>query len=127
MESFFPSIFLNQLEEFLNKPPNQKKITIRAPEQTPPIKKGKVEVLNMGPDLPVMRVTFEPGWKWSECVKPVAKTESCQVPHLVYVVSGRIAIQMDDGQNVEYGPGDVGVIPPGDDASGTRNAPTDTL
>jgi quercetin dioxygenase-like cupin family protein len=93
------------------------------PDETRPIKKGKVEVLNMGPGLPVMRATFEPGWKWSECVKPVAKTESCQVPHLVYVVSGRIAIQMDDGQTVEYGPGDVGLIPPGHDAWVLGNEP----
>ena len=93
------------------------------PDETRPVKKGKVEVLNMGPGLPVMRVTFEPGWKWSECVKPVAKTESCQVPHLVYVVSGRIAIRMDDGQTVEYGPGDVGLVPPGHDAWVIGNEP----
>ena len=65
----------------------QIKKNFSAPDETRPIQKGKVEILNMAPDLPVMRVTFEPGWKWSECVKPVAKTESCQVPHLVYVVS----------------------------------------
>jgi quercetin dioxygenase-like cupin family protein len=103
--------------------PSQIKKNFSAPDETRPIKKGKVEVLNLGPDLPVMRVTFEPGWKWSECVKPVAKTESCQVPHLVYVVSGRIAIQMDDGQTVEYGPGDVGLIPPGHDAWVIGNEP----
>ena len=103
--------------------PSQIKKNFSAPDETRPIKKGKVEVLDMGPDLPVMRVTFEPGWKWSECVKPVAKTESCQVPHLVYVVSGRIAIQMDDGQTVEYGPGDVGLIPPGHDAWVIGNEP----
>ena len=77
----------------------------------------------MGPGLPVMRATFEPGWKWSEWVKPLVKTESCQVQHLVYVVSGRIAIQMDDGQTVEYGPGDVGLIPPGHNACVFGNEP----
>jgi hypothetical protein len=67
----------------------QIKKTFDHPDETRPIKKGKVEILNMAPGLPVMRTTFEPGWKWSECVKPVAGTDSCQVPHLVYVVSGR--------------------------------------
>ena len=60
--------------------------------------------------------TFESGWKWSECVKPIVKTASCQAPHTQYVISGRLAVRMDDGTELEYGPGDIGVIPPGHDA-----------
>jgi hypothetical protein len=75
MESFYRSILLNQLGELLNEPPIKK--TFDHPDETRPIKKGKVEILNMAPGLPVMRTTFEPGWKWSGCVKPVAGTESC--------------------------------------------------
>jgi quercetin dioxygenase-like cupin family protein len=101
----------------------QIKKTFENPDETRPIKKGKVEILNMAPGLPVMRTTFEPGWKWSECVKPVAGTESCQVPHLVYVVSGRIVVRMDDEQEIEYGPGDVGLVPPGHDAWVVGNEP----
>jgi hypothetical protein len=62
------------------------------------------------------RGTFEPGWKWSENVRPIAKTDSCQVSHLGYMVSGAMRIYMDDGSESEAGPGDVIAIPPGHDA-----------
>ncbi|MDQ3814556.1 MAG: cupin domain-containing protein [Armatimonadota bacterium] len=84
-------------------------------DETRPIEKGKVDIVNLG-ETQVMRATFEPGWRWSECVKPVAGTDSCQVAHLVYVVSGRMGIKMDDGSEAEIGPGDVTSIPPGHDA-----------
>ena len=64
----------------------------------------------------VGRGTFEPGWKWSENVKPIAGTDSCEVSHLGYVVSGRMRVVMDDGSDGEVGPGDVCAIPPGHDA-----------
>jgi mannose-6-phosphate isomerase-like protein (cupin superfamily) len=86
-----------------------------APEETRKMDKGKVEVVNVGGSQ-VMRATFEPGWKWSECVKPLAGTDSCQVAHLIYTVSGKMIVQMDDGQKVEIGPGDVSSVPPGHDA-----------
>jgi hypothetical protein len=63
------------------------------------------------------RVTLEPGWKWSECVKPLAGTDSCQVQHTGYVVSGRMHVKMDDGSEQEIGAGDMYVIRPGHDAS----------
>jgi quercetin dioxygenase-like cupin family protein len=85
------------------------------PEETRSINKGKIEVVKLG-EVTAMRVRFEPGWKWSECVKPVVGTESCQVGHLMHVVSGRMGVRMDDGSQAEFGPGDVGVIPPGHDA-----------
>ena len=86
-----------------------------SPEETRDLDKGKVEVLNLG-GAQVMRATFQPGWKWSECVKPIAGTDSCEVSHLVYTISGRMAIRMDDGKEMEMGPGDVASIPPGHDA-----------
>lgn len=60
--------------------------------------------------------TFEPGWKWSNDLKPIAKTDSCQAPHLMYCVSGRMGVRMDDGTEGEIGPGDVVSIAPGHDA-----------
>ncbi len=86
-----------------------------SPEETRPMNKGKAEVVSLG-DIKAMRVTFEPGWRWSECVKPIVGTDSCQVAHLLHVVSGRMAVRMDDGSETEFGPGDVGHIPPGHDA-----------
>ena len=85
------------------------------PDETRLVPKGKVEVLKLN-DTQVIRNTFEPGWRWSESVKPIAKTDSCQVYHLLYIVSGRLTSSLADGTKVEFGPGDVGVIPPGHDA-----------
>lgn len=63
-----------------------------------------------------MQATFQPGWTWSECIKPTANTQSCQVAHINYVISGRMMIAMDNGIQKEMNPGDVAVIPPGHDA-----------
>jgi EutQ-like cupin domain len=64
----------------------------------------------------VGRGTFEPGWRWSLDVKPIAGTESCQVSHLGYILSGRMRIMMDDGTAHELEPGDVYAVEPGHDA-----------
>jgi quercetin dioxygenase-like cupin family protein len=74
--------------------------------------KGKAEVTTLGGHT-FMRGTFEPGWRWSEHVKPIAKTDSCQAGHTGYVVSGRMRIRMDDGTEREVGPGDAMVCDPG--------------
>jgi hypothetical protein len=76
---------------------------------------GKVDVVNVG-GMTAMRGTFEPGWKWSQDVKPIAKTDSCQAAHLGYTISGRMKVLMDDGTEQEVGPGDVVQIAPGHDA-----------
>jgi len=60
--------------------------------------------------------TFEPGWRWSVHVKPIAGTDSCEFPHFLYVISGRMRVVMDGGAEVELRPGDVASIPPGHDA-----------
>lgn len=64
----------------------------------------------------VGRGVFEPGWRWSQDVKPIAGTKSCEASHSGYVLSGRMHIVMDDGQEADVGPGDYVVIPPGHDA-----------
>lgn len=65
---------------------------------------------------PVGRAVFEPGWRWSTHVKPLAGTDSCQAGHVGYVVSGRMAITMDDGETAEVGPGQFLSVEPGHDA-----------
>ncbi|MFL5954833.1 MAG: cupin domain-containing protein [Gaiellaceae bacterium] len=77
--------------------------------------KGHADVLQLQ-GQPVLFGTFEPGWRWSEHVKPMAKTDSCQATHLMYCVSGRMRVRMDDGAEQEIQPGDVAAIPPGHDA-----------
>jgi len=91
------------------------KKSFNAPDETRPIAKGKVEVVKLD-DSQVILNKFEPGWRWSESVKPIAKTDSCQVNHTLYIVSGRLSVRMNDNSTAEFGPGDVGVIPAGHDA-----------
>ena len=67
--------------------------------------------------------TFEPGWTWSGNVKPIAGTDSCQVSHLGYVLSGRMRVRMDDGTETEIGPNEVVAIPPGHDAEVVGDEP----
>ncbi len=85
------------------------------PDETRAVPKTTMEIVTLG-EGSVMRAKFEAGWKWSECVKPVVGTDTCQAPHLLYFLSGRMVIRMDDGSEKEFGPGDVGLIPPGHDA-----------
>ena len=84
--------------------------------------KGQVELVNLG-GVTFGRATLQPGWTWSTCVKPIAKTESCQASHLQYHVSGRLHVRMDDGSEDEFGPGDVSSLPPGHDAWVVGNDP----
>jgi len=87
-----------------------------APDETRPFEgRGKAEVVQVAGKT-IGRGTFEAGWRWSENVRPIAGTDSCQVSHLGYVVSGRMRVTMDGGQAHEIGAGDVVAIPPGHDA-----------
>jgi hypothetical protein len=87
------------------------------PEETRPFQAGmgQIELVNLD-EGPVGRATFEPGWRWSEHVKPIAGTNSCQAAHMGYFVSGRMKVVMDDGQELEFGPGDFMNAAPGHDA-----------
>lgn len=76
---------------------------------------GQVELVNLGSG-PVGRGTFEPGWRWSSDVKPLAGTDSCQVGHVGYVLSGSMTVRMDDGEERTYAPGEAFNMPPGHDA-----------
>ena len=74
----------------------QKKSFGSPDEVRPMADKGRVELVRIG-DGVVGKATFEPGWRWSDHVKPIAGTDSCQAPHVGYVVSGRQMVRMDDG------------------------------
>ncbi len=77
--------------------------------------KGDAKVLVVN-GRPVSKATFEPGWKWSVNLRPIAQTDSCQVEHFGYVLSGRMRVVMDDGTQFEVGPDDLFSLPPGHDA-----------
>ena len=76
---------------------------------------GQAEILNVG-DVTIGRLILQPGWRWSNDVKPVAGTDSCLAPHFQYHVQGRLGIRMDDGTEFVAGPGDVTSLPEGHDA-----------
>jgi ethanolamine utilization protein EutQ (cupin superfamily) len=86
-----------------------------SPDETRTPEKTTVELVNLAGGQ-IGRYTFEPGWRWSECIKPVAQTDTCQVEHIGYVVSGRIHVTHDDGSEGEATAGDVYRIAPGHDA-----------
>ncbi|MDD1775880.1 MAG: cupin domain-containing protein [Candidatus Methanomethylicus sp.] len=82
----------------------------------------RVENIRMG-DLLVSKQTYQPGWRWSKDIKPIAKTETCQAHHFGIWVAGRVRVKAGDGQEIEYGPGDVADIPPGHDGWVVGNEP----
>jgi ethanolamine utilization protein EutQ (cupin superfamily) len=100
----------------------QKK-SLTKPDEKREFSKGQVEVVTIG-DVTFGKGTFLPGWKWSESVKPIVKTESCLAPHTQYHISGRLHVKMDDGTEMEYGPGDFGVVPPGHDEALCKTSQT---
>jgi hypothetical protein len=86
-----------------------------SPDETRTPEKTRVDVVRLG-DTTAARFAFEPGWKWSECVKPVVGTDSCQVRHVGVVQSGRLVVEHEDGSQLELGPGQAYLIEPGHDA-----------
>jgi hypothetical protein len=86
-----------------------------SPDETRAPDKTRVDVVRLG-GTTAARFAFEPGWRWSECIKPVVGTDSCQVRHVGVAQTGRMAVSHEDGTQVEIGPGEAYVIEPGHDA-----------
>lgn len=86
-----------------------------SPDEVRTPNKTRIEVVRLS-GFTIARLTLEPGWRWSECIKPVAKTDSCQTSHAGYAISGRITVRMKDGAQKTIGPGESYTIPPGHDA-----------
>jgi len=89
--------------------------TFQEPDETREFPNGRAEIVRVGGEE-IGRLVLQPGWRWSNDVKPIAKTESCEAPHFQYHVSGTLAIRMDDGTELLAGPGDVTSLPSGHDA-----------
>jgi quercetin dioxygenase-like cupin family protein len=86
-----------------------------SPDETRTPDKTRVDVVRVG-NVTAGRFAFEPGWRWSECVKPVAGTESCQARHLGVVQSGTLRVSHEDGSEVDLRAGEAYAIEPGHDA-----------
>jgi hypothetical protein len=82
------------------------------PDEVREFPNGRAEILKIGGGE-VGRYTFQPGWRWSNDVKPIVGTESCEVPHFQYHVSGRLGARMDDGTEFIAGPGEITSLPSG--------------
>jgi uncharacterized cupin superfamily protein len=85
-----------------------------SPDETMTFDHGRVQRVKIG-ESTISRFTFEPGWRWSESIKPIAKTDSCQFHHVGYILSGRLHVATNDGAEAEIGPGEAYEIQPGHD------------
>jgi mannose-6-phosphate isomerase-like protein (cupin superfamily) len=93
----------------------QKKNLDTSPDETRTFDHGVMKTATVG-DFEVAREVLEPGWKWSEDIKPIVGTDSCQFQHYGVLLSGRTKVVADDGSEMEVVPGDAYIIPPGHDA-----------
>jgi hypothetical protein len=89
--------------------------SLAQPDETRSFPNGVVEMVTIA-DTMIGRARFEPGWRWSNDVKPIAGTDRCMVLHERYCVSGSAIVQAEDGSETRIGPGDGYVIQPGHDA-----------
>jgi hypothetical protein len=85
------------------------------PDETRTFPNGQLDLVSIG-DAQIGRLTLQPGWRWSEHVKPVAGTQLCEAPHFQYHISGVMRIQTADGNQFDAGPGQVTSLPAGHDA-----------
>ena len=88
--------------------------SFESPDESRTPDKTKVDVVDLG-GVKAARATFQPGWRWSECIKPVAGGDSCQARHVGVIVSGTLHVRHDDGTEGDLDPGSVYVIEPGHD------------
>ena len=86
-----------------------------SPDEVRTFDKGKLELVNIDGKM-IGRATFQPGWKWSESIKPLVNTKSCEAPHFQYHVSGTLRIKTDDGTVNDCKAGDVSMLGSGHDA-----------
>ena len=94
---------------------NMEAKSLNKPDEVRTFDKGKLEIVNIG-GRTVGRATLQPGWRWSDSVKPLVKTKSCEAPHFQYHVSGALKIKMDDGTERVCRAGDVSMLGSGHDA-----------
>ena len=90
-------------------------VTFAKPDEVRSFANGRLELLHVDGSA-IGRLVLEPGWRWSNDVKPVAGTQLCEAPHFQYHVAGLLRIAMADGTTFDAGPGDVTSLPAGHDA-----------
>ena len=101
---------------------NLEKKSFDNPDELKTPEKTNAAVVNFG-TVAASRVVLQPGWKWSECIKPAVKTDSCEKSHFGVCVSGKMLVTHDDGSSVEVGPGDAYAFAPGHDGEVISDEP----
>lgn len=96
--------------------------SLNRPDEVRTFDNGKLEIINIG-GRTVGRATFQPGWRWSNSVKPLVNTKSCEAPHFQYHISGTLRVKMDDGAERDFKAGDVSLLESGHDAWVIGNEP----
>lgn len=95
--------------------PRLQRKSFATPDQVRQFPTGRCDIVSLD-EMTVGRFVFQPGWRWSKDVAPIAQTSSCQFRHLGYTISGSLHVHMDDGTTLLIGPGEAYEIPPGHDA-----------
>jgi hypothetical protein len=90
-------------------------VSLSYPHEVREFPRGRLELVKIG-GATVGRAVFEPGWRWSASVQPLAGTRSCEAPHFQYHVAGVLRVRMDDGREFDCRPGDVSLFAAGHDA-----------
>jgi class 3 adenylate cyclase len=85
------------------------------PDEVRTFTHGRVEIFEIGDNI-VGRTVYEPGWRWSEDVKPIAGTDLCMYHHLGYCLGGLLHVVLEDGTSLEIGAEEAFEIPPAHDA-----------
>ncbi len=89
--------------------------SFHSPDETRSFEYGRADILSIA-GSEIGRLTLEPGWKWSDHVKPIAGTDLCEAPHFQYHVQGTLHVLMADGSEFDAHAGDVTSLPEGHDA-----------
>ena len=94
---------------------NLEKKSFDNPDELKEPEKTKASVVNFG-SVAASKVILQPGWKWSECIKPVVETKSCEAGHVGMILKGTIKIVHDDGSEMTVSAGEAFSCAPGHDA-----------
>ena len=106
---------MNKVQRIAKSMENAELQSFGEPDEILEFPKGRLELIKVG-GVTIGRAIFEPGWRWSTSVQPIARTKSCEAPHFQYHVSGVLKVQMDDGTEFKCKPGDISLLPSGHDA-----------
>jgi hypothetical protein len=72
---------------------------------------GHAVVVSLG-GTRILRVTFEPGFRWTNDMPATAGVARCPVRHQLDMLSGTIGVSWSDGSEEQFKAGDVALLEP---------------